>query len=631
MTWSDGLVGPALEIAGARESPLLALAGPGTGKTFSLVRRVARFIEDENCAADAILVLTFARTAAQDLVRALQPLAAGAVRARTVHSHCFSMLSSTGVLAATGRTPRIAADFERDLILMDLDGPFGPITDRRELTSAFESAWARRQCESPGDPVGGLDQAFQIALIAALHWYEAMLVGELVPLALRYLTINPAAPERHLFRHVVVDEYQDLNRAEQELIELVAEDGTLTVVGDDDQSIYSFKWANPDGIRTFESSHAGTRRIPLEECRRCPTSVVAMASSLIAHDPSRLRHTLRPRSANIAGEVHVVQWTSTDEESAGIASYLGDEIKAGTPPGKCLVLAPNRHLGYAIRDAMRAVGIPTRSYFRQEPLDNEAAQEAFTLLQLLADPGDKLALRAWLSFRSTTSRVGPYRRVFRVAVDEAHDVGQVLDEISSGAKAVSYSGELVDRWRRLQERLAVLRAIATPEDLIDELMPDGIEPVEDLRLLAIDLVANGATLETLASDLRASASQPQVPLESEEARVMSFYKSKGLTAEVVVLAGLVQGMIPTIGRGTPIEVATAYEEQRRLFYVGLTRTTRALVLSSYVQLPIASAMSLGAVRGQFVARGQVRVFASNFLGELGAAMPRPVWGARWAR
>ncbi len=131
----------------------------------------------------------------------------------------------------------------------------------------------------------------------------------------------------------------------------------------------------------------------------------------------------------------------------------------------------------------------------------------------------------------------------QVAQDENRDVGGVLDDIAAGRRRVSYSDDLVERWVQLQARLQQLRAITDVHALIDHLFPEDVEPVEDLRTLALELIESGTTIETLAPDLRANASQPQVPLESEEARVMSFYKSKGLTAEVVVLAGLVQGMI----------------------------------------------------------------------------------------
>jgi DNA helicase II / ATP-dependent DNA helicase PcrA len=118
--------------------------------------------------------------------------------------------------------------------------------DRRRLVSAFEAAWARQQTDEPGQPVPGLDQAFQNAFLGSLRWHKAMLVGEVVPIALSYLRNNPQASERRGYDHVLVDEYQDLNRAEQEVLNKLSAEANLAVIGDDDQSIYAFKWANPE-------------------------------------------------------------------------------------------------------------------------------------------------------------------------------------------------------------------------------------------------------------------------------------------------------------------------------------------------------------------------------------------------
>jgi DNA helicase-2/ATP-dependent DNA helicase PcrA len=466
MAWDDGLTGGALQIASASESPLLALAGPGTGKTFSLVRRVARLVE-EGCPPGQILVVTFARTAARDLVRGLRELEAegGEVVARTLHGYCFSMLSGARVLEVTERVPRLLAEFERDILLWDLEpDSFGTLTERRELTRAFEGAWARRQSDLPGAPIDGLDQRFQNALLESLRWYKAMLVGELVPISLSYLRNNPLAVERRAFQHVVVDEFQDLNKAEQDLVEELSANGTLTVLGDDDQSIYSFKWANPEGIRTFQATHPGTRRVPLEECRRCPTLVVKMASSLIAHDPRRLPHRLVPRPANGPGEIYHVQWDSLDDEAAGIAEFIHHKTTAlNVPAGQCLVLAPSKIVGYRIRDAMRARQIPTLSFFREEPVEEPEAQEALTTLLLLADPDDRVALRSWLAFGSSTKRRGGYRRALTMAKAADVDLAETLRQADAGQVGIPYGDELIVRWRLLQERLAELRPLGARE------------------------------------------------------------------------------------------------------------------------------------------------------------------------
>ena len=114
-----------------------------------------------------------------------------------------------------------------------------------------------------------------------------MLIGEIIPELYRYLRNNPAALERSLYDHVLVDEYQDLYKAEQAVVDLLSANAALCVVGDDDQSLYSFKHAHPEGIRTFGQTHAGCADHVLKDCYRCPTTVVAIANSLIGHNLDR--------------------------------------------------------------------------------------------------------------------------------------------------------------------------------------------------------------------------------------------------------------------------------------------------------------------------------------------------------
>lgn len=187
-----------------------------------------------------------------------------------------------------------------------------------------------------------------------------MLIGEVVPLALSYLRNNPDTEERSKFSYVLVDEYQDLNKAEQTVVDLLCDQAELSVIGDDDQSIYGFKWANPEGIRTFPDSHPGTQDVQFTQCRRCPQRVVRMAQALIERNPGRLRGALEPRPENAAGDLHHVQWSSLEAEAEGVASVLAAQIANGVIPGKCLVLANSPRVGCAIRDAVRARGIEIR-------------------------------------------------------------------------------------------------------------------------------------------------------------------------------------------------------------------------------------------------------------------------------
>ncbi|MGH9892106.1 MAG: UvrD-helicase domain-containing protein, partial [bacterium] len=354
--WDDGLVGPARRIAALNHTPMRVLAGPGTGKTFALMRRVARLLQDD-ATPDRMLVCTFTRTAARDLEGELARLGvdgADQVRAGTLHAFCFSLLGRAEVLQATGRFPRPLLRFEERFLLQDLnDDDFGRIRARDRRLRAFNAAWARLQSETPGWPNDPVDRVFHRELLGWLRFHEAILVGELVPEALRYLRDNPASPHRGVFEHVLVDEYQDLNRAEQVLLDLLAEAGHLIVIGDEDQSIYSFKFAHPEGIATFDQSHAGTHDESLDECRRCPRLVVEIANTLIGNNPSRAPRTLQPLPGNPEGEVRVLQWRSIQEEAEGIAEIIRRRIQNGeTEPGRILVLAPRRHLGYAVRNAL---------------------------------------------------------------------------------------------------------------------------------------------------------------------------------------------------------------------------------------------------------------------------------------
>jgi len=624
---------PSEVFAASPAASLRALAGPGTGKTFALVRRLARLLED-GATPRRILVVTFARTAARDLVAAVARLGEAAAEElipRTLHSYCFGILGRQRVLQATGRVPRIALDFERSLLLADLEGAFGTLSDRRKLVLAFEAAWARRQSEDPGQPVEGLDQAFQDALLRSLRWHRAMLVGEVVPVALSYLRNNPQADERSSFDHVLVDEYQDLNRAEQEVLDLLSESGNLAVIGDDDQSIYSFKWANPEGIREFADDHPGTRDVEFLICRRCPHRVVAMAQTLIQRNPGRVRGPLSARRVNPQGEVHNVQWTSTSDEADGIARFVISNIAEGIDAGKCLILANSRRIGYGIRDAIRIGGVECNSFFREEAVSADSAQEAVTLLTLLARPTDRLALRAWLAIGSSTERRPTYRRLWAAARDEGVDVWEVIRRLDRGEIRIPYTSDALDRWRELVDRLNALESLK--EDLqtvVDEILPEGDAELAILRDNALSTIDEVDDLTQLADALRYGVSQREVPLEAAEVRVMSMHASKGLTADLVVLAGLVDGIVPRVDRRLSEEGQEAQlQEQRRLFFVAMTRTTNILVFSSYSQLDAATAHRLQVARGRRIAGGSFRTFASGFLGELGEECPDAIRGEDW--
>jgi DNA helicase II / ATP-dependent DNA helicase PcrA len=581
MPWDHGLEGPSLRIAASHDSPLRVRAGPGTGKTFTLIRRIARLLEN-GTASREILVSTFTRTAARDLKRELENLdvrGAASVRATTVHGLCFSILARNDVLRVTGRVPRPLLDYEKRFLLQDLhDGEFGNIHARRRRLKAFEAAWARLQSEQPGWPQDTVDQRFHRQLLDWLSFHQAMLIGELVPEALRYLRNNPACPERTTFSQILVDEYQDLNVAEQEFTQLVAENAQLTIIGDEDQSIYSFKYAHPEGIADFHARHPDTTDETLDLCRRCPTNIVTMANSLIANNRRRTNRALIARPENGAGEAHIIQWQSMERETQGLAEFIERLVHSGrVDPGRVLVLAPRRQFGYGVRDALNARGVQAHSFFQEEALEGNPAsltacrvQQAFTLLTLAANPEDSVGLRCWCGFGSASLRRGAWERIRALCGDDDISLRAALDGIDGRRFRIPHGTNVVARLRELRGHLESLTPLRG-DALLDVLFPDNDPDFAQIRIMAAG-VDPDADAAQLLDRLRASITQPELPTDVDYVRVMSLHKSKGLTADLVVVMGCVEGLVPTLPRDvTQAERDLALEEQRRLFYVSITR------------------------------------------------------------
>ena len=633
MSWNTGLTGSALSIAKTNERRLRVVAGPGTGKSFALKRRVARLLE-EGQDPTRILAVTFTRNAADSLVQDLTKLdVAGCekVRVGTLHAYCFSLLNREDVFAYLKRAPRpiitfsksASLQFEGGMMIDDLveEGGFGGKRDCTKRVRAFEAAWARLQSEEPGWAMDATDQRFEKCLVAWLCFHRAMLIGELVPEALRFLRNNPMSDALKAFDHVIVDEYQDLNRAEQDIIDLLAKAGTAVVVGDADQSIYSFRHANPEGLKDFRTRHPTTHDELLAECRRCPTRVVRIADELIKHNyPSPSSPRLRAMSTNHEGEIHVIQWNDPEEEAQGVAEYISHLLtNQGYAPGDILVITPRRRLAYPIRDVIKGKGVPVHSFYQEEALEEEPAQRAFALLTLLAAKEDRVALRWWLGQGSQTGRSASYRRLRQHCEASGDSPWNVLEAIDRGDLQLPRISNLLKRFRDLKGTFVSLPSLAL-QDLVDYLLPEDDDSCTALREFAVVALPQSNKVSDLFAHIRTGITQPEAP-EGDFVRIMSPQKSKGLTSKVVIVTGCIQGLLP-------IEKPGTIPEQRRLFYVAITRCTDILVFSSFVRIERQLAMSTG-IQLQNHKGYLGRTIASRFISELGPTVPNSRRGSEW--
>ncbi len=641
MGWSDGLEGAVLDIAASTDNPNRVMAGPGTGKSFAMKRRLMRLLA-EGVDPKSILAVTFTRTAAADMVKEIRGLGVDGcdkVAAGTLHSFCFGLLMKAGVLAWTKRVPRPLVTFsdkgllrfEIEPMLEDLDrcGEFGDLRAKAARIRAFEAAWARQQSHDPGQPQSALDNQFRNAMIDWLRFHEAMLIGEVVPEALRFVQNNPTHLDLPTFDHVVVDEFQDLNKAEQVLLALVSNGRAYAVFGDEDQSIYSFRYAHPEGIRTFNKAHPSTRDHSLQVCQRCPIRIVQAANHFISQNHTGATPRLLPKPGKPEGEFHIVQWQRPGDESHGIAKYVKHLIeKKGYKPGDILILCPRRKFAYGMRDALEELSVAVHSFYHEEALEAEEARRAFAYLTLAAKPKDRVALRYLLGFGSPTWEARGYGALRSHCEASGRSAWDILMELEAGTLTISHTKPLLRRFAEIRKDLERVASFDVAS-LIESFLPEGEDWAVELRAVATSGGVENVERQALLERLRTHVSQPEIPEEGEHVQVMSLHKSKGLTRKVVIAMSCQEALISNRSANpSPAEIA----EERRLFYVVLTRCKEMLVLSSFSRMPRKEAYAIGMQGALMSGTGEEGgVIASDFLTQLGSTAPRSVGGESFLR
>lgn len=633
MAWNDNLETgtPAHEIAASTHNRIRVLAGPGAGKSFAMKRRVARILEVDGTDPARVLAVTFTRVAAEDLHRELASLGVpGAERlnGKTLHSLAMNILMRNHVLLVLGRTPRPLNKFELEPLLADLSNTHGNKYARRRLMSAYGASWARLQTQEPGYAQTPADLAFVKDLVAWLRLHNAMLVDEIIPHLYQYLQGNPGAPERGEYDHLLVDEYQDLNRVEQEVLSFLGENGSICIIGDDDQSIYSFRHAHPDGIRQWATIYP-TEEHAIGECRRCPTTVVRMANALITQNADRIMgRAMLERAANGIGEVVIRQFTTVEQEAAAVVKKITSLIASGVAPQEIIILIQRETFAEPIFNQLRAQGVPTKSYYAESELDTIEAQERFAILKLLLNNEDRVALR-WLLGRGHNNwRTNPYRRIINYARTSTTSPWEILSGLAAGTTTIPYTQSLVERFTEIQTELAALQAAPDLGRFIEIWLPQN----EHTSLLAETVTScrTGATKpEELYETLYQVITQPEIPLEVSQVRIMSLHKSKGLSSPFVFIVGCVEGLLPARPDPimTPAEQLTKLEEDRRLFYVGITRVKADLpnrvgyLAITYAQTMNAADAYSSQISPVQVARGTAYLQASRFIGEMAPHAP----------
>ena len=312
-------------------------------------------------------------------------------------------------------------------------------------------------------------------------------------------------------------------------------------------------------------------------------------------------------------------------------------IQRGVPPGDILVLAPRRVIGAPLYEKLADEGIPVRSYYAEGELDGKEAQERLASLKIFVDPGDRVALRWLLGYGHRDWMSTGYGRLRRHCETSGSAPWEALEQLVTGALRLPYVGPLVERFMEIKAGLQELRCLPDMAAVADHLFPQVEPSLRPLRELATQVLkeVGDADKGKFLSELSNAIAKPEVPEEITDVRIMSLHKSKGLSAPVTVLCGCMQGLLPRAPDPdkSESEQRAESEEQRRLFYVGITRVKAdiehnkpgTLILTYSQEMAIAD-MHRAGIRPVFSRRGLQKLTASPFLRELGPSAPRPIIG-----
>ncbi len=600
------------------DGPMLVLAGAGSGKTRVVTRRIARLVE-EGTPPWSIVAVTFTNKAAAEMRERATALvgdkAGKALRVTTFHSFGLELL--TKEVASLGfRGGRFAVFDQADAtgalreVLRGVDAgkrfDLAAILGRISVAkNAFQTAetWTPRE----GDEYDELARELFPRYQAALRSFQAFDFDDLVTEAVHLLQRREDVRRRTLakIRYLLVDEYQDTNASQLELVRLLAsEHRNVAVVGDDDQSIYAWRGADVTNILDFERHFTGARVVKLEENYRSVASVLHVANAVL--DKSRgKRHgkVLRPTRER-GPTVELVTCSDPDVEAAMIAGEIDAALASGSlPRAEIAVLYRSNQQAEALEHALRERGITHRQIGGQKFYERKEVKDLLAYLKVALDPTDEMSLRRVINYPSrglgdkALERLSLFATARGLSLWDAVRRAPAIDELSSNAVEGAAALE------RVVDDAATRLARREPADRVARELAEQIGLREDLReasageafsrrwgnvegilnVLKKHADKHAGDPELLAGFLRLLTLQTDEEEQASDVVTLStMHGAKGLEWKLVFLCGLEEGFLPHARTTDPKVTAVTpqdIEEERRLFYVGITRARDRLVLS----------------------------------------------------
>ena len=596
------------------EGPLLVLAGAGSGKTRVLTARIANLIDRHGVPPDRILAVTFTNKAAGEMKerigRLLERDPAG-LWIGTFHALSARLLRREAELLGFSRRFTIYDEDDRLSLVRRLQEQRGHSTKlfTPRGVAAIISA-AKNRMQSPAELAAGapFDRFSQVAadVYAALGpSLKAANAMDFDDLLLHPLTLFDQHPDRldayrRKFQFILVDEFQDTNKAQYLLVRRLGAHGNLCVVGDDDQSIYGWRGADVRNMREFQQDFPATRVVRLEENYRSTAVILDAANGVIAENRGRIGKTLR--TVRQGGEA-VTLLAAADERDE--AEWIVGELDRRAASGEwsheeMAVLYRTNSQSRAFEEAFRRAGIPYRLIGAISFYERREVKDLLAYLRLVANPADDEGFlraiavpRRGIGDTSIAALAAAAAQWGRPLLETARMADRIADLRPNARDGFRSFAALVDGLAARAEQLApaqvleeLIRAINYEAVLLAE-GTEGAERWENVRELVAsaaewsevvvpDAEDPGTPLERFLAEAALLSARDSVIGGDAGVTLMTLHTAKGLEWPVVVLAGLEHGLFP-LARAE--EQADGIEEERRLCYVGLTRAKDKLYLT----------------------------------------------------
>jgi DNA helicase-2/ATP-dependent DNA helicase PcrA len=595
----------------AVDGPLLILAGAGSGKTRVLTYRIAHMIKDLNVYPSQILAITFTNKAAQEMkerVRALVGNEADSMWVSTFHSSCVRILRREIDKLGYNRNFTIYDGADQKTLINQCIKQVGindkDITDKEiisKIGDQKDKLISAQEYKIKNEKNFRLNKIADVYLLyqKKLKENNALDFDDLIFKTVELFKKNKEVLEfyQRKFKYIMIDEYQDTNRAQYEFARLLAkEHNNLCVVGDDDQCIYGWRGADIRNILDFEKDYKDAKVIKLEENYRSKGNILKAANGVIKNNPHEHFKTLRTRSEDGA-KIKVYRSYSDMEE----AQFVANEIKKGLESENknyrdFAILYRTNAQSRLFEDVFMKRHIPYRIIGGLKFYDRKEIKDIMAYLKLICNPLDNISLKRIINVpkrsigNTTVEKIEKFADeieecLYSSLLDAQNIPGLTARGVSSINKFISIINSFMIRKdeikistliEELLEQTGYLKELKDSDDLQDATR---IENIQELVSAAVDF-ENSSEDKSLAAFLEKTALVADVDNYDEDADtvvMMTVHSAKGLEFPVVFMVGMENGIFPgTASLGNLTEM----EESRRLAYVGITRAKEQLFMTS---------------------------------------------------